>query len=130
YGFLTVVLVSIAYPLIFIVSSSFSSYQAVRANQVWLWPVGFSLDGYRAVFDDPQVVTGYFNSAFYTFFGTLLSVILTVMMAYPLSLKDFFGRRFFIWMLLFALIFNGGLIPFYIVVKSLGMIDTRWALIL
>jgi len=129
YIFLTLVLVAIAYPLIFVVSSSFSSYQAVRAGQVWLWPVGLSLDGYRAVFDDPQVMTGYFNSAFYTFFGTLLSVTLTVMMAYPLSVKDFLGRRFFIWMLLFAMIFNGGLIPFYLVVKSLGMIDTRWALI-
>ena len=129
YIFLTLVLVAIAYPLIFVVSSSFSSYQAVRAGQVWLWPVGLSLDGYRAVFDDPQVMTGYFNSAFYTFFGTLLSVPLTVMMAYPLSVKDFLGRRFFIWMLLFAMIFNGGLIPFYLVVKSLGMIDTRWALI-
>jgi putative aldouronate transport system permease protein len=129
YIFLSIVLIAIAYPLIFVVSSSFSSYQAVRAGQVWLWPVGFSLDGYRAVFDDPDVMTGYFNSALYTFFGTLLSVTLTVMMAYPLSLKDFFGRRFFIWMLLFALIFNGGLIPYYLVVKSLGMIDTRWAMI-
>ncbi|HVC83101.1 MAG TPA: carbohydrate ABC transporter permease [Chloroflexota bacterium] len=129
YIFLSIVLIAIAYPLIFVVSSSFSSYQAVRAGQVWLWPVGLSLDGYRAVFDDPQVMTGYFNSAFYTFFGTLLSVTLTVMMAYPLSLKDFLGRRFFIWMLLFAMIFSGGLIPFYLVVKSLGMIDTRWALI-
>lgn len=129
YIFLSIVLIAIAYPLIFVVSSSFSSYEAVRAGQVWLWPVGFSLDGYRAVFDDPDVMTGYFNSAIYTFCGTLLSVTLTVMMAYPLSLKDFFGRRFFIWMLLFALIFNGGLIPYYLVVKSLGMIDTRWAMI-
>jgi putative aldouronate transport system permease protein len=129
YVFLTIVLVGIAYPLIFIVSSSFSSYQAVRAGQVWLWPVGFSLDGYKAVFDNPQVMTGYLNSGIYTAAGTLLSVVLTVMMAYPLSLRDFFGRRVFIWALLFALIFNGGLIPFYLVVKSLGMIDTRWAMI-
>jgi putative aldouronate transport system permease protein len=129
YIFLGLILVVITYPLIFIVSSSFSSYEAVRAGQVWLWPVAPSLLGYQAVFDDSQVVTGYLNSAFYTVFGTLLSVTLTVLMAYPLSVKDFWGRRFFVWMLLFAMIFSGGLIPFYLVVKSLGMIDTRWAMI-
>ncbi len=129
YVFLSLILVAIAYPLIYIVSSSFSSYAAVEGNKVWLWPVQPTLLGYKAVFDDSQVVTGYLNSAFYTFFGTLLSVTLTVMMAYPLSHKDFWGRSVFIWALLFALIFNGGLIPFYLVVKNLGMLDTRWALI-
>jgi len=129
YVFLSLILVAIAYPLIYIVSSSFSSYAAVEGNKVWLWPVQPTLLGYKAVFDDSQVVTGYLNSAFYTFFGTLLSVTLTVMMAYPLSRKDFWGRSVFIWALIFALIFNGGLIPFYLVVKNLGMLDTRWALI-
>ena len=129
YIFLSLILVAVAYPLIFIVSSSFSSYQAVRAGQVWLWPVDPSFLGYQAVFENSQVLTGYLNSAIYTVFGTLLSVVLTVMMAYPLSVKDFWGRRFFVWTLLFALIFSGGLIPYYLVVKSLGMIDTRWAMI-
>jgi putative aldouronate transport system permease protein len=129
YIFLGLLLVAIAYPLIYIVSSSFSSYIAVRAGRVWLWPVDPSLVGYQFVFRDPTIVSGYLNSAFYTFAGTALSVTLTIMMAYPLSLKDFWGRRLFIWALLFAFIFNGGLIPFYLVVKSLGMIDTRWAMI-
>jgi ABC-type glycerol-3-phosphate transport system permease component len=129
YVFLGLILVAIAYPLIYIVSSSFSSYAAVTGNKVWLWPVQPTLLGYKAVFDDSQVVTGYLNSAIYTVCGTALSVTLTIMMAYPLSRKDFWGRSVFIWALLFALIFNGGLIPFYLVVKSLGLLDTRWSMI-
>jgi putative aldouronate transport system permease protein len=129
YVFLGLILVAIGYPLIYIVSSSFSSYQAVEGNKVWLWPVQPTLLGYQAVFRNAQVLTGYLNSAIYTVGGTALSVTLTIMMAYPLSRKDFYGRRLFIWALLFAMIFNGGLIPFYLVVKSLGMLDTRWAMI-
>jgi ABC-type glycerol-3-phosphate transport system permease component len=129
YVFLGLILVAIAYPLIYIVSSSFSSYAAVTGNKVWLWPVQPTLLGYKAVFDDSQVVTGYLNSAIYTVCGTALSVTLTIMMAYPLSRKDFWGRSVFIWALLFALIFNGGLIPFYLIVKSLGLLDTRWSMI-
>jgi putative aldouronate transport system permease protein len=129
YVFLGLILVAIAYPLIYIVSSSFSSYAAVTGNKVWLWPVQPTLLGYKAVFADSQVVTGYLNAAIYTVCGTALSVTLTIMMAYPLSRKDFWGRSVFIWALLFALIFNGGLIPFYLVVKSLGMLDTRWSMI-
>ncbi|HZS87218.1 MAG TPA: carbohydrate ABC transporter permease [Chloroflexota bacterium] len=129
YVLLGLIFIAIAYPLIFIVSSSFSSYTAVRAGRVWLWPVDPSLAGYQFVFRDPDIVTGYLNSAFYTVGGTALSVTLTIMMAYPLSLKDFWGRRLIIWALIFAFIFNGGLIPFYLVVKDLGMIDTRWAMI-
>lgn len=130
YVFLSVIMLTIAYPLIFIVSSSFSSYAAVSGGRVWLWPVQPTLLGYKAVFDDSQVLTGYLNSAIYTIGGTLISVTLTVMMAYPLSRRDFFGRRLFIWMILFAMLFSGGLIPFYLVVKSLGLLDTRWAMLL
>jgi putative aldouronate transport system permease protein len=71
YVFLGLILVAIAYPLIYIVSSSFSSYAAVQGNKVWLWPVQPTLLGYKAVFDDPQVLTGYLNSVFYTVAGTV-----------------------------------------------------------
>jgi ABC-type glycerol-3-phosphate transport system permease component len=130
YLFLGLVLVSIAYPLVYIVSSSFSSGADVQAGHIWLWPVHPTLAGYRAVVQDPDIVMGYLNSAFYTGAGTLLSVTLTVMMAYPLSRKDFVGRRVVIWALIFAMLFSGGLIPFYLVVKQLGLIDTRWAMII
>jgi putative aldouronate transport system permease protein len=130
YVFLFVILIAVAYPLIYVVSSSFSSSSAVIAGKVWLWPVEPTLYGYEAVFRYPQVWTGYLNTIIYTVSGSLLSVVLTIMMAYPLSRKSFFGRKTFIWLLLFAMMFHGGLIPFYLVVKSLGMLDTRLAIVI
>jgi putative aldouronate transport system permease protein len=128
--FLCLILAVIAYPLLYIISSSFSASSDVLAGRVWLWPVHPTLVAYQAVFQDPDLMTGYLNSIFYTVVGSLLSVTLTVMMAYPLSRRDLVGRRFLVWALLFAMLFNGGLIPYYLVVKQLGLIDTRWALII
>jgi multiple sugar transport system permease protein/putative aldouronate transport system permease protein len=128
--FLSVVLLIVIYPLIYVVSSSFSSSQALLTGRVWLWPVEPSLDGYRAVFDYRQVWIGYGNSIFYAFFGTIINVALTIMAAYPLSRRDFYGRDLFMLLFLFTMIFNGGLIPTYILVRSLGMINTRWAMLL
>lgn len=130
YAFLSIILVIVAYPLIYIISSSFSSASAVIDNKVWLWPVHPTWFGYKAVFQYSSVWTGYLNSLIYVVGFTIVSVSLTIMMAYPLSRKDFYGRNLFIWMLLFAMMFYGGLIPFYLVVKSLGLLNTRWAVIL
>ena len=89
--YLTAVLISVVYPLIFIVSSSFSSSRAVIGGRVWLLPVEPSLLGYEAVFEHRSVLIGYANSAFYTFFGTIINVVLTICIAFPLSRSDFFG---------------------------------------
>lgn len=117
------------YPMIYIVSSSFSSANDVMAGRVWLWPLHPTLLGYQAVFQNDLVVTSFFNSVFYTLIGGGFSMAVTIMMAYPLSRKYFIGRKIWIFLLLFAFVFNGGLIPFYLVVKDLGLLDTRWALI-
>ncbi|BBI32656.1 carbohydrate ABC transporter permease [Cohnella abietis] len=130
YAILAVVLIVVLYPLIYILSSSFSSPSAVSAGRVWLWPVDFSLRGYETLFKNPQVLTGYGNSLFYTASGTIISVTLTVMMAYPLSRRSFFGRNAIMMIVTFTMLFSGGLIPTYMVVRELGMIDTRWALII
>ncbi|WAH39834.1 carbohydrate ABC transporter permease [Alicyclobacillus fastidiosus] len=130
YVFLSIVLVIVAYPLIYVLSCSFSSASAVIGNKVWLWPVHPTLLGYKAVFQYSAVWTGYLNSLIYTVGFTVISVLLTIMMAYPLSRKDFYGRKLFIWLLLFAMMFYGGLIPFYLVVKDLGLLNTRWSIIL
>ena len=127
---LSLTLVIVLYPLIYIVSSSFSSVPAVVSGRVWLLPVEPSLEGYKAVFSNKGVMRGYANGAFYTFFGTLLNVILTVMVAFPLSRADFVGRGFLMFFLTFTILFSGGLIPTYLVVRRLGMIDTRWAMII
>ncbi|MGO4497632.1 carbohydrate ABC transporter permease [Paenibacillus sp. 2RAB27] len=130
YVFLIICLIIVAYPLIYIVSSSFSSSSAVISGKVWLFPVEPTLRGYKAVFQNPQILTGYGNSLFYLFFGTLLSVTLTITAAYPLSRKNFYGRNVITALFIFTMLFNGGLIPYYLTVKGMGLLDTRWAMII
>jgi putative aldouronate transport system permease protein len=129
YVILAVIVVLVLYPMIYIVSCSFSSSDDVQAGNVWLWPLNPTLLGYRAVFQNDLVVTSFFNSVFYTLVGGLFSTAVTIMMGYPLSRRYLYGRRIWIWALLFAFVFNGGLIPFYLVVKDLGLLNTRWSLI-
>ncbi|TYP79102.1 carbohydrate ABC transporter permease [Paenibacillus methanolicus] len=130
YSILTLVLIVVLYPLVYILSSSVSSPEAVTSGKVWLWPVDISFDGFRTLLDTPRILTGYGNSLFYTAAGTLISVALTVMLAYPLSRRTFFGRGGLMMLVTFTMIFGGGLIPTYMVVKELHMIDTRWALLI
>jgi putative aldouronate transport system permease protein len=130
YLFLAVVLIITLYPLIFIVSSSFSSPEAVSGGRVWLWPVQATLVGYKQALQNSMIVTGYMNSLIYTAVGTLISVSLTTMLAFPLSRKTFFGRQGLMVFIVFTMLFSGGLIPSYLVVKAVGLIDTRWALLL
>lgn len=111
YVFLVIALIVVLYPLIFIVSSSLSSPLAVSSGRVWLWPVDITLDGYRVVLSNPQVLKGYGNSLFYALMGTLISVTLTVVLAYPLSRRSFFGRNALMIFITFTMLFSGGLIP-------------------
>lgn len=130
YIVLSLVALAVIYPLIFIISSSFSSPAAVTSGRVWLWPVDVSLSGYKALLHTPEILTGYGNSIFYTAAGTIISVVLTIMIAYPLSRRSFFGRNALMMVITFTMIFSGGLIPTYMVVKQLHLIDTRWALLI
>ena len=127
---LLVVTVVILLPLIFIVSASFSSAEAVIAGRVTLFPVDFSLLGYETIFEHKKVWNGFANSLFYTFFGTIFNVVMTIIAAYPLSRQDLVGRRFFTIAFIFTMLFSGGLIPTYMVVKDLGLLNTRAAMIL
>lgn len=127
---LTLAVLVVLLPLLFILASSFSSPQAVTAGRVLLWPVDFTLKGYQTVLADPQVLLGYANSLFYMVAGTLISTTLTVCLAWPLSRRTFMGRNVIMGLLLFTMLFSGGLIPTYMVVQNLGMLDTRWALLL
>ena len=127
---LAVALITVGYPLIYIVSASFSSTQAVVGGRVWLWPVEFSLLGYQTIFDYRAVWAGYANTVFYTVFGTAINVVLTIMAAYPLSRRDLQGRNLFMFMITFTMIFSGGLIPTYLLVRGLGMLNTRWVMMI
>lgn len=117
-------------PLVYIVASSFSSPQAVLGGQVGLWPVDFTTRGYQVALSNPRIISGFLNTLFYTAAGTAISVVLTVMIAYPLSRPELPGRRVILALLIFTMLFQGGLIPTFLVVKTLGMLDTRWALII
>ncbi|MBO3734486.1 carbohydrate ABC transporter permease [Glycomyces niveus] len=130
YILLTTFLLIVLVPLVNIVASSFSSPAAVSGGRVFLWPVDFTLIGYKAVLTSDAILTGFGNSLFYAIVGTLVSVALTVMIAYPLSRSELVGRKVLIGGVLFTMLFSGGLIPTYMVVRALGLLDTRWAIIL
>lgn len=130
YVTLSLFTLSVLYPLIFILSASVSSPESVLSGKVWLWPVDLSLEGYRAVFKHHLIGKSFFNSLFYTAAGTLINVVFTLMAAYPLSRKDFYIRNWIMALFVFTMLFSGGLIPSYLLVKELGLLNTRWALLI
>ena len=129
YAFLTLILIVILYPLIYVVSASFSSASAVAAGKVYLLPVEPTLLGYEAVFQNAKIVSGFLNSIFYLVAGTALNVAMTMLAAYPLSRKEFHGRKIISGIFVFTMYFSGGLVPTYLLVKNLHLLDTRAAVI-
>ena len=127
---LFIIFIVILYPLLYIVSASFSDPNAVVGGKMWFLPIGFTLEGYKKVFSSSEIGRGFINSAIYTVVGTTINVIMTIMAAYPLSRKDFVGRNIFTMIFTVTLFFSGGLIPLWIVVRSVGIYNSMWALIL
>ncbi len=130
YVLLTIGFLLVAYPLYFIVIASISDPVDVYAGKVFLFPHKATLDGYRRILEYRTFFTGYRNTLVYTIVGTLVNVVLTVPAAYALSRKDLVGRNAVMMMITFTMIFSGGLIPNYLLVDALGLLDTMWALIL
>lgn len=120
----------VLYPLVLTLSSSFSSGKAVTTGRVFLFPVEFTLKGYEEVFKYQKVWIGYKNTFLYTFGGTFINVCMTLICAYPLSRREFPDRKFFTFLFTFSMLFSGGLIPTYLVMRDLGLINSRWALML
>lgn len=120
----------VAYPLYYVLIASISNPYDVYAGKTFLLPSGFTLDGYKAVFADSSIVTGYLNSIKYTIVGTVFSVVMVYLTAYPLSIKDLPGRKFISIFFIITMYFGGGLIPTYLVVKDTGLMDSMWALFL
>ncbi len=125
---LTVILLVVAYPLYFVIISSFSSPSAVAGGEVLWFPVGFTLEGYMAVFKERTVMRSFVNSVIYTFVGTGINLIVTLPAAYSLSRDDLRGRKYFMFFFMLTMFISGGLIPTFLVVQSLGFIDTIWAI--
>ena len=130
FAIVTVFFLVSAYPVYYVIIASFSDALEVIRGRVFWRPMKPGLQGYRAVFADERVITGYLNSFYYMFVGTSVNVALTVLAAYPLSRRDFRHRNLVMGLYVFTMLFNGGLIPTYLVVRNLGMIDTRAAMIL
>jgi putative aldouronate transport system permease protein len=130
YIFLSISLMIILIPLMNIVSQSISDPFSVLQGKVILFPVKPTLAGYRMIFNNQNILTGFMNSFIIATSGTALSVALTVMAAYPLSRKELFGRNAVMWLFTFTMMFSGGLIPTYLLIQSLGLVDSRLALIL
>ncbi|ONI70143.1 sugar ABC transporter permease [Kribbella sp. ALI-6-A] len=121
---------AVLYPLVYVLSAAFSEPRNVQSGEVWLWPVGLSLESFRSIFDYDGIVRGFGNSVVYAIGGALLATALTLLAAYPLSRRDLPGKGLILGLFLFTMMFNGGLIPNYLVVDRTGLLDTRWAMIL
>lgn len=127
---LGVLLLLVAYPILFVLSASFSSGNAVATGKVLLWPVEFSLEGYRAVFRNPNIVQAFGNTILYTVAGTAINVAMVMIAAYPLSRRDLKGRGILTFLFTFTMFFSGGMIPTYIQILRLGLMNNIGAMVL
>lgn len=128
--FMFVVLVIVVYPLYFVAIASISDPLLVNAGKVMFWPRGFMLNGYQRIFQESKILTGYYNSIRYTILGTSINVVLTISCGYALSNKHLKWKKPIMFFFLLTMFFNGGMIPKYLVVDNLGMINTIWAMVL
>lgn len=119
------------YPMIHVLAGSFSDPYEIMTHRGMLWkPLGFSLDGYKAVLQNDGIWTGYRNTLFYVVFGTAVNMVMTTIGAYALAQKGFLLKRFITIFIVFTMYFTGGIIPNFLVVKGLGMLNTPWAVMI
>ena len=130
YSLVIVLTVMVLYPIIYIISASFSNSDKVVTGQVWLWPVDINLDAYGLVFRNKKVWIGYKNTIYYTVVGTVINLVITLMCAYPMARKNLRGRSAIMFFFSFTMLFSGGLIPSYMLVRNLGLLNSRWALMI
>ena len=130
YSLMFVALILVVLPIANVIACSISDPNQVMQGKIMFWPKGVNFAAYRAVLADNKIMIGYVNTIIYTLATTLLGVSVTVMCAYPLSRKDLKGRNFFMMLVTFTMLFSGGIIPNYLLIRDLGLIDNRWALIL
>ncbi|MCA0757127.1 carbohydrate ABC transporter permease [Paenibacillus sp. N4] len=130
YVYVFLAFIIVAYPVIYMISASISDPKLVGSGEMWLWPKGITFEGYQRVFQNSSIWTGYGNTILYTVVGTAINLFVTLPAAYALSRKDFAGRHFFMGMFMVTMFFGGGLVPTYLLVKELGMVNTMWAIVI
>lgn len=128
--FLTLLALSCVYPFIYVLAASFSSADSINTGKVWLWPVDFTLESYQMVLEQREILIGYANTIFYTVCGTAINLFMTSLGAYPLSKRRFALRVPVSFFIAFTMLFGAGMIPVYLNYRSLGLLDSRWALLL
>lgn len=130
----TVIMLAIAvimlYPMLYVASVSFSSPAHIVQHDISFFPRDFNLESYKIILSNDRIPRAYLNTIVYVSLGTFVSLFLTAISAYPLAKKGLFGKKFFMLAIIITMFFNGGMIPNYIIVQKLGMIDTLWALII
>ena len=127
---LLLVCLIIVYPIYHLLIVSISDGYAVIRGEVGLLPVGINFTAYRAVLQNPAIPRAYMNTVLYTTVGTAINLIFTTLCAYPLSRKWFYGRNVFTFLIIFTMFFDAGIISNFMVVRSLGLLDTMWAIVL
>ena len=130
YGFLALFALATTYPFLNVLAVSVSPYGDYLANPVMIFPKNITFDMYKVVFSNPLVLSSYRNTIWITIWGTALSMALTILMAYPLANKHFYAKSLFTYMMIFTMLFNGGLIPNFHLIRTLGLYNSLWALIL
>jgi len=130
YTILILFSITVMYPIVYVIASSLSSGVAVSTGQVVIWPVDLSFDGYVAVFHHKRILSGYLNTIFYTVLGTFINVSITMIAAYPLARRDMQWKKFYMFLFTFTMFFGGGLIPTYILITQIHMINTIWAVLI
>lgn len=128
--FMLIFLLITLYPFWYVVVVSLSNGKAVMGGKVFLWPVDFTFATYRVVLRDSNILTGLKNTVIYTFLGTFINLVVTTLCAYPLSRPGLPGKGVIMKFVVFTMFFSGGMIPTYLVVNQLGMIDSIWAMVL
>ena len=128
--FLILLALIVLYPVYFIIIASFSDPDAVLAGKVVLWPVGLNFEGYTKIIERKDVWQGYYNTIVYTLLTVVLSLLVTIPAGWALSRKTLPGKKFWMMYFIIPMFFGGGLIPFYNVMSSLGLINTIWAIVL
>jgi len=130
YIYVTIAFLLVAYPLVYMISASISNPKEVASGAMWLFPKDITFEGYERVLQDQRIWSGYANTILYTVVGTAVNLAFTIPAAYALSRRDLVGRGFFMGTFMFTMFFGGGLVPSYLLIKELGMINSMWALIL
>jgi len=129
--FLALLAIACLYPLLYVLFASFSQpIELMKHRGLLLRPLGFTIEGYKLVFKNPSITSGYLNTLFYVTAGTAINLFMTSLGAYVLSRKNVLWKNIIAFMITITMLFSGGLIPFYLLVKNLGMLNTRWALII